>query len=174
MMFNFLLGFRRIGRDVRFLGAGNAARYFFFQRIMGINGKVPWPVHWSSIVNHHQNIHLENDATPPFPGYSIGNYIQGNNGIYLGSQTIIGPGVKIISANHDLEDFSKHIPSEPIRIGRRCWLSANCVILPGVVLGDRTIVGAGAVVTSSFPEGNCVLAGVPAKVVKRLDTADKG
>ena len=42
----------------------------------------------------------------------------------------------------------------------------NSMILPGVVLGDRTIVGAGSVVTKYFPEGNCVIAGNPAKVIK--------
>lgn len=172
-MCHLYLGFRRIGRDARFLGIGNAMRYFFFQRIIGINGKVRWPVHWSSSVIQHQNIRLEDDSRPPFPGYSIGNYIQANNGIFFGSQTRIGPGVKIISANHDLDDLSRHTPSEPIRIGRRCWLSANCVILPGVVLGDRTIVGAGAVVTKSFPEGNCVLAGVPARLIRHLGSTEK-
>jgi len=45
----------------------------------------------------------------------------------------------------------------------------NAVILPGVVLGDFTIVGAGAIVTKSFPEGYCVIAGNPAKVIRQLD-----
>lgn len=45
----------------------------------------------------------------------------------------------------------------------------NSVILPGVILGDRTIVGAGSVVNKSFPEGNVIIAGVPAKIVKHLN-----
>ncbi len=49
------------------------------------------------------------------------------------------------------------------------WVGMNSVITAGVELGPRTIVAAGAVVTKSFPEGFCVLAGVPAKVVKKLD-----
>lgn len=172
-MFNFIRGFRHFGRDLRYLGPGNFVRYFFFQRVMGINGRISWPVHWSSAIRVAKNIHLEDETVPPYPGYSIGNYIQANNGIYFGSHTLIGPGVKIISANHDLENFSKHIPAKPVRIGRHCWLSANCVILPEVELGDNTIVGAGAVVTKSFPEGNCVLAGVPAKVIRRLTPAEQ-
>lgn len=45
----------------------------------------------------------------------------------------------------------------------------NVVILPGVVLGTRTIVGAGSIVTKSFPDGYCILAGNPAKIIKNLD-----
>jgi acetyltransferase-like isoleucine patch superfamily enzyme len=47
----------------------------------------------------------------------------------------------------------------------------NAVILPGVTLGENTIVGAGAIVTKSFPEGWCVLAGNPARVIRKLDPA---
>ena len=48
----------------------------------------------------------------------------------------------------------------------------NTVILPGVSLGDHTIVGAGSVVTKSFQEGNCVIAGNPAKVIRYLNESD--
>ena len=44
----------------------------------------------------------------------------------------------------------------------------NSVILPGIVLGNHTIVGAGSIVTKSFPEGNCVIAGNPAKKIRDL------
>lgn len=53
-------------------------------------------------------------------------------------------------------------------IGDKCWIGMNSVILPGVVLGDNTIVGAGSVVTKSFENGHCVVAGNPAKLIKRL------
>ena len=48
----------------------------------------------------------------------------------------------------------------------------NSVILPGVTLGDHTIVGAGSVVTKSFPDGDCVIAGNPARMIRRLNSLE--
>lgn len=89
---------------------------------------------------------------------------KGLNGIEIGSNTIFGPGVKVISANHRRDKLSEWETSPPIRIGENCWIGANAVILPGVTLGDNVIIGAGAVVTKSFPS-NCLLAGNPAKLI---------
>ena len=81
---------------------------------------------------------------------------------------MVGPGVKIISANHNILDFSKYDKCKPIIIGDQCWLGSNCVILPEVELGNHVIVGAGAVVTKSFP-ANCVIGGVPARIIKKIE-----
>jgi len=89
----------------------------------------------------------------------------GDNGIEIGDGTIFAPGVKIISANHDPQDLSQWKLDRPIKIGKNCWIGANAVILPGVELGDNVIVGAGAVVTNSFPD-NVIVAGNPATIVK--------
>ena len=75
----------------------------------------------------------------------------------------------IISSNHDAIDNDVQVKGTPIVIGRFCWMGMGTVILPEVQLGDFTIVGAGAVVTKSFPEGYCVLGGNPAKVIKQLN-----
>ncbi len=48
--------------------------------------------------------------------------------------------------------FSKHIPAPPVTIGKRCWIGTNAVILPGVSIGNNTVIGAGSVVTKSFGE----------------------
>lgn len=76
--------------------------------------------------------------------------------------------VVIISGNHSVYDQDDADLRETI-IGDYCWIASNVVILAGVVLGPRTIVGAGSVVTKSFPEGYCVIGGNPAKVIKKLE-----
>jgi len=105
---------------------------------------------------------------PLYPGYMPGQYIQAINGIIIGKNVRFGPGVKIISANHNFNDFSKHDNADPIIIGDNCWIAANAVILPGVQLGNHVVVAAGAVVTKSFTD-NCLIGGVPAKIIKELD-----
>ena len=54
-------------------------------------------------------------------------------------------------------------------LGKECWIGSNAVILPGVRLGEHTVVGAGAVVTKSFEEGWCVIGGVPARKIKDIE-----
>ncbi len=137
---------------------------FIAQRILRINGHVPWRVHFTSrVVNPERVVRGKNT----FPGDSPGCYIQAANGIYIGDNTNIGPGVGLISANHDPTDNTRHLPGPPIRIGRDCWIGMNAVILPGVTLGDGVVVGAGAVVTHDFPD-RVVIAGNPARVIREI------
>ncbi len=135
----------------------------FMQRILRVNGKVPWMVHFTSYVSG--DVKIGRNVWISF-AVSGGCYVQGINGIEIGDDTLIAPGVKIISANHDMRDLSRSIKGPPIIIGKRCWIGANAVILPGVELGDGVVVAAGAVVTKSFPEGT-VVAGVPAAPIRR-------
>lgn len=97
-----------------------------------------------------------------------GCYIQAINGIEIGKNVRMGPSIKIISANHDILNFDKHIKCKPIKIGDNCWIGANAIILPGVELEDHVIVAAGSVVTKSFTK-NCVIGGVPARVLKKIN-----
>ncbi len=124
-----------------------------------------WPIHPSSIVTGFKNVYCGIETCP---GYMPGCYIQAKNKILIGDYTQISANVGLITANHDVYDLRKHIPSSGITIGRYCWLGMNVVVLPGVELGDFTIVGAGSVVTRSFQEGFCVIAGNPAKKIKEL------
>lgn len=139
-----------------------------FQRVFGINGNVPWSVHFTSRVTNPNKIILGTGVKKSF-AVSPGCYIQGGNGIIIMDDTIFAPGTKIISANHNINrDSREWVQSNPITIGKRCWIGANAIVLPGVTLGDNVIVGAGAVVTHSFP-GYTVLAGVPAKVIRVIN-----
>lgn len=158
-------------KQAKIIGWKNVFLCFFFQRILRINSHAPWPVHWSSRVICPRNI--KRKAYRPFPGYMPGQYIQAINGIEIGSGVRMGPGVKLISANHDLYDYSLHCDSPPIIIGDNCWLGAGAIILPGVKLGDHVVIAAGAVVNKSFEENDIVVAGVPAKVVKKIYAYNK-
>lgn len=143
---------------------------FFFQKIMRINAEVPFMVNFTSTVS--KTVYIGKGVAPYFA--NSGNcYVQGINKIYIGDYTIFAPGIKIISANHDKNNLVNHDKTiEPIRIGKSCWIGANAVILPGVQLGDNVIVGAGAVVTKSFPS-DVIIGGVPAKVIGRNDANGK-
>lgn len=141
--------------------------FWFLQKVVNFGGnkQAYWPVHWASQVYDADNIYVGVDS---YPGIMKGCYIQGKGGIYVGDYTQIAPNVVIVSANHDMYDNRKHI-NAPVTIGKYCWLGAGCKIMPGVALGDFTIVAAGAVVTKSYPQGYCVIAGVPAKQIKELE-----
>ena len=131
------------------------------QRFFGVNGSVPWMVHYTSRVTVPEKIRIGERVWVSFAA-SGGCYVQGRNGIEIGDHSLFAPGVKIISANHDPDHLGQWLPAEPVVIGRRCWIGANAVILPGVQLGDGCRVGAGAVVTKSFPSDSAV-GGVPAR-----------
>jgi acetyltransferase-like isoleucine patch superfamily enzyme len=140
---------------------------WIFQRLFGINSDVPWTVNFTSRVTNPDKIELGQFVIRSM-AISGGCYFQGGNGILIGDRTIIAPGVKVISANHGVTNLGRNWEAgEPIKIGSDCWIGANAVILPEVCLGDRVIVGAGSVVTKSFPSDS-VIAGVPAKTIRRL------
>lgn len=139
---------------------------FVFRKIFRQNAGVKWAIHHTSTIHNPEKIVRGKNV---FPGDSPGVYINAVNGVRIGDYTNIGPNVGIISSNHDLVNNDAHTVSAPIEIGRFCWMGMNAVILPGVRLADFTIVGAGAVVTKSFNEGYCVIAGNPAKVIKYLN-----
>ncbi len=88
--------------------------------------------------------------------------------ITIGEGCVISSTVQFIPQQHKKSNPKLFEREKPIIIGDCCWIGANVVIMPGVVLGDHTVVGANAVVTHSFPEGYCVIVGVPAKKVGKI------
>ncbi|MBM7551659.1 acyltransferase [Thalassobacillus pellis] len=144
-----------------------AWRNFFFQKVIGFNKHVPWPVSHRSVIGNPQNLKFHVDDLGNFQHF--GCYYQCYSGkIKLGKGTYIAPNVGLITANHDPLELDKHLDSKDIIIGENCWVGMNSTILPGVKLGPNTIVGAGSVVTKSFVSGKCILAGNPAKKIRDL------
>lgn len=142
---------------------------FLFRKVFRQNSGVKWAIHHTSTIHCPERITLGNGT---FPGDSPGVYIDANNGVHVGDFTNLGPNVGLISSNHDFVNNDEYVKAAPIEIGRFCWMGKGATILPSVVLGDFTIVGAGAVVTKSFPEGYCVIAGNPARKIKELNRAE--
>lgn len=144
-------------------------KMWFIQRVLGFNKSAYWPMHHSSYVGMSSKVLCGIETCP---GYMPGCYVQALNGIIIGDYTQIAPNVGLISSNHSVIDNRSHVEAKPIVIGKYCWIGMNAVILPEVELGDFTVVGAGAVVTRSFPEGYCVIAGNPAKKIKELEKSE--
>lgn len=142
-------------------------RYWFPQKVLGENRHVPWPVPPWIKIGEPKNILFDPDDMQNFHG--VGNYFQGMNGrVILGKGCYIAPGTGFITANHDPADADAHLPGRDIVLGEGCWIGMNAVILPGVVLGPHTSVGAGSVVTKSFPEGYCIILGSPARKIREV------
>lgn len=137
-------------------------RYTFFQKILRINGRVPWPVHFTSQILHYKNI---TKGMMVDPADTMGCYINAKNGVVFGSNIEMGPGTKIISANHDLSDYRVAKKAQPIVIESNVWIGANVVILPGVHIGENTIIGAGSIVTKDIP-ANSIAVGNPCMPIK--------
>ncbi len=135
---------------------------FLPQKILRINGRVPWPVHFTSRVLYYKNISVGNRTAP---GLNANCYIQGRNGIALGHNVRIGPGVGLISANHDLDDYDRWPQSAPITIGSNVWIGMNSVVLPGITIGDNVAVGANSVVSRDIPS-NTIAAGNPCAIIR--------
>lgn len=140
----------------------------WFQKILGFNRFIPWPVSHNCLISNYKNLVFHFDSMNNFQ--SPGCYFQNFNGkIFICKNVFIAPNVGLITANHDLNDLSKHLKGKNIVIGSNSWIGMNSVLLPGVRLGPNTIVGAGSIVTKSFREGNIIIAGNPAKIIKRLN-----
>jgi len=141
-----------------------------FQRVFRINGDVSIPVNFTSRVTAYKNIELHKDKNTLLSfAVSGGCYIQAINGIKIGENFLFAPGVKIISANHQVNNLEISEFSDKIIIGNNVWIGANAIILPGVKIGNNCIIGAGSVVTKSFSDDYLVIAGNPAKIIKYLE-----
>ena len=102
-----------------------------------------------------------------------GVVILARGGVQIGNGVTLSDGCKLMSSGYDLTEWKQNNKrvhhNEEIVIGDNVWVCANAVILPGVhITGNHVVVAAGAVVTKSVEEDNCIVAGVPATVCKRF------
>lgn len=142
-------------------------RAIWTRNILRLDKTYPFPVALGARISNAQNIAFHPDNLDNFQ--SPGLYLQNFAGhITLGHGCYLAPNVGIITANHDPFNPDEHLDAQDVVIGAGCWIGMNSVILPGVVLGPKTVVGAGSVVTRSFADGHAVIAGAPARLIKSL------
>ena len=117
-----------------------------------------------------KNITIENDIYINF-----GCVILDCAKVTIGSHTLLGPNVGLYAANH-ATDANERINGgcygKPIHIGKNVWLGGDVKVLPGVSIGDKTIIGTGSIVTKDIP-ANVIAVGNPCKVIKEITEADK-
>ncbi len=89
-------------------------------------------------------------------------------GITIEDNVLIGPKVNLVTENHPIDPSNrKTLICKPILIKRNAWIGAGATILPGVTIGENSIVAAGAVVSQDVPD-NVIVGGVPAKFIKSI------
>lgn len=113
----------------------------------------------------------------------LGNNVYANFGltlvddthIYIGDCTMLGPNVILATGGHPILPELRMRGLQfnmPIHVGRNCWLGAGVIVLPGVTIGDNSVIGAGSVVTKDIP-ANVVAVGNPCRVLRPIDERDR-
>ena len=105
-----------------------------------------------------------------------------NKPIRIGNRVLIASNVQIYTSSHPILPQERLVPdwrerrttffrtfARPIEIKDNVWIGGGCILLPGVTIGENSVIGAGSVVTSSVP-GNCVAVGNPCRVIRRFDS----
>ena len=115
-------------------------------------------VHFGSFVYANFNLTLVDDAP-----------------IYVGDHTMFGPNVTLVTAGHPILPRLRELVYQfnaPVHIGKNCWLGAGVIVLPGISIGDNSVIGAGSVVTKDIP-ANVVAVGTPCKTVREIGENDR-
>tara|TARA_B100001250_G_C19752012_1_gene768216 strand:+ start:535 stop:1125 length:591 start_codon:yes stop_codon:yes gene_type:complete len=129
-------------------------RYFFMQKIMGFNRKVPWPVDFRSKILGPEHIQK---GIMCDPGDNIGIYINAYGGLQLGDNVNIGQNTIITTTNHNIYDHRKISKKKGIKIGDNVWIGANCCIVAGISIGDNVTIGAGCTIRENIPSNSIVI-----------------
>lgn len=97
-----------------------------------------------------------------------GCWVYALNKISIGEKSCVGQDVKVLTGSHSVTDVNFSLQTAPVRIGSCCWISTSAIILPGVLLHDGVVVGAGAVVPKTVDPWKIVV-GNPAKIIKHRE-----
>jgi galactoside O-acetyltransferase len=106
---------------------------------------------------------------------NIGAVMVDDTHIYIGDNTMLAPNVVIATAAHPIDPELRRQALQynlPVHIGKNCWLGAGVIVMPGVTIGDNTVIGAGSVVTKDIP-ANVVAVGNPCRVMREVGEYDR-
>ena len=95
--------------------------------------------------------------------------------IYVGDKVMFGPNVTVATAGHPIDPELRYQAMQyniPVHIGNNVWIGANAVVLPGITIGDNSVIGAGSVVTKDIPP-NVIAVGNPCRVLREISERDK-
>lgn len=134
---------------------GKAGKRIFFDHRVYL--KFPWLVEMGDDVSINRGAEF-------YPDFFS------RNRIIIGSNVRIAPHASFHAASHDASDLAYRHTGATITVGDDVWIGSKAIILPGVTIGDRSIVGAGSVVSRDVPP-DVVVAGSPAKVIRKRKTA---
>ena len=140
---------------------------------IGENVAIDTPFH----CDYGKNIFLGNDVI-----INMNCTFVDNKPIRIGNRVLIASNVQIYTSSHPILPQERLVPdwrerrttffrtfARPIEIKDNVWIGGGCILLPGVTIGEDSVIGAGSVVTSSVP-GNCVAVGNPCRVIRRFDS----
>lgn len=135
---------------------------------MGIQARISSDI---KVVGDYANLILEKNSE-----INAGCFLLAKNIIFLGENSTLAYNVSVLTSanpNGPHNKLSQIYPKiqAPVKIGANSWVGANAIILPGITIGDFCVVGAGSVVTKDIPNYT-VVAGIPAKMVKKLNPID--
>ncbi len=143
-------------------------RVSLLRKLVGKAGKNPW-IEVPFYCDYGYNIQMGEDCF-----FNFNCMVLDVCKVTLGDRVLIGPAVQLYTATHPLDAASRGALLEfgkPIEIGSDVWIGGGAVICPGVILGDRVVVAAGAVVTKSFPS-DVLIGGNPAKIIRYLSSKE--
>ncbi|WP_407888839.1 sugar O-acetyltransferase [Levilactobacillus sp. N40-8-2] len=146
-----------------------AERARLFTELVGSTGADP-VVNPNFRCEFGTNIHVGRDF---YANYDVVMLDGGE--ITIGDRVLFGPKVGIYTSNHLFDPTERQLGgciAKPIMIGSQCWLAANVSVMPGVTIGENTIIGANSVVTHDIP-ANVIAAGNPCQVLRPITVADK-